>query len=116
MSGQGEDTRVAGCSGTGSGGGSQDDGLSGEVLELADQVALAPVGVDPGLVVVRAEIVEAALGIREQVPENGQDRVAYSDQCSLLAAAAGQAAVAVSEEGVGAGQAGDDFPEGGLKI
>ena len=54
---------VAGCSGTGSGGGSQDDGLSGEVLELADQVALAPVGVDPGLVVIRAEIVEAALGI-----------------------------------------------------
>lgn len=47
-------------------------GLSGEVLKLADEVALASAGVEMCLVVVRAGAVEAGLGVEEQVPEDGQ--------------------------------------------
>ena len=46
------------------------------------------------------------------MPDDGQDRVADRDDGAFLAAAAGQAAVAVAEEGVGAGEPGDDLAEG----
>jgi hypothetical protein len=40
------------------------DLLPGEVFELADEVALATLRVDPRFVVARAEIVVAGVGVR----------------------------------------------------
>jgi len=40
------------------------DALAGEVLELADEIALPALLVDPRLVVVRAQVVEVGGGVR----------------------------------------------------
>jgi hypothetical protein len=92
--------------------GLEDDLLAGEVLELADEVRLAALGVDPGGVAVGAEVVVVGLRVGEQVPDDGEDRVAHRDDRAFLAAASGQAPVALAEEGVGACQCGDDLAEG----
>ena len=58
--------------------------------------------VDAGVVVVGAEVVEAGVGVGEQVPDDDQDGAADRDDGLLLAAASGDAPVAFAEEGVGA--------------
>src|SRR6266511_2616138 len=55
------------------------DGLSGEALELADQVVLLALRVDAGLVEVGAEVVVADLGVGQRVPDDRQYRVADRD-------------------------------------
>jgi hypothetical protein len=91
----------------------EDDLLAGEVLELADQVTFAASLVDLGPVEVGPEISIAGLRVGEQMPHDGQDRVAHRDDRALLPAASGQAPVALAEEGVGACQCGDDLAQGG---
>jgi hypothetical protein len=46
--------------------------------------------------------VVAGVGIGQQVPDDDQDRAADRDDRFLLAAASGDASVALTEEGVGA--------------
>src|SRR5512132_518362 len=84
----------------GLGGGFEGD-LVAERFELADVVALAAFGVDAGVVEVGAEVVEAGVGVRQQVPDDDQDGAADGDDGLLLATAAGDASVALAEEGVG---------------
>ena len=72
-----------------------------EGFELADVVALLGCGVDVAVVVVGAEVVEAGVGVGEQVPDDHQDGAADRDDGLLLAASAGDASVAGAEEGVG---------------
>jgi hypothetical protein len=98
----------SGCGGLGLG----SDFLAGEVFELAGQVTLAAQLVDSRVVVAGAEIVVAGVWVGQDVPDDGEDAVAGRDDGSFLAAAAGQTAVAVAEEGVGAGEPGDDLTEG----
>lgn len=62
---------------------------------------------DAGVVEVGAQIDETPLGVGQQVPDDGEDGAADSDDGSLLAASPGDAAVAFAEEGIGpAGVAG----------
>ena len=58
--------------GAGSGGGFQGD-LVAQRLELTDVVALGAVGTDAGVVEAGAEVVEAGLGVGQQVPGDDQD-------------------------------------------
>jgi hypothetical protein len=84
----------------GSGGGFAGDAVA-ERFELADVVASFGEGVDVSVVVVGAEFVEAGVGVGEQVPDDHQQGPADRDDGLLPAAAAGDAAVAGAEEGVG---------------
>ena len=72
-----------------SSGGLKGDVLAGEVLELADEVALAAPAVDSGFVVAGSEVLVADGGVGEQLPHDGQDGVADGDDGAFLAAAAG---------------------------
>src|SRR5512132_629469 len=83
----------------GLGGGLEGD-LVAERFELADMVALGALRVDAG-VVAGAQVVEAGVGVREQVPDDHQDGAAHRHDGPLGAAAAGDAPVALSKEGVG---------------
>ena len=89
-----------------------DDVLAGERLELGGEVAGAPMLVDPRFVVARPEVAESGVRVRQQMVDDGQYRVAGSDQRLLLAAAWGQAAIAGAEEGVGAGVGERDAAQG----
>ncbi len=95
------------------GSGLEDDLLAGETLELVDKVVLVTLLVDPRFVEVGPEVVVAGLGVGEQVPDDGQDRVADGDDGAALAAMLDQAPIAFSEEGVGAAGTRDDLAEGG---
>jgi hypothetical protein len=66
--------------------GLEDDLLAGQVLELADEVAFAASLVDVGPVEVGPEILVAGLRVGEQMPDDGQDRVADGDDRAFLAA------------------------------
>jgi hypothetical protein len=68
---------------------------------LADVVASLGEGVDVAVVVVGAELVEASVGVGEEVPDDHQDRSADGDDGFLLSSSSGQASVAGAEEGVG---------------
>jgi hypothetical protein len=68
-------------------------------------VADLALGVGAGGVVVRAEVDELGLLVGEQRPDDDEDGAADRDDGPLLAAAAGDAPVALAEEGVGAGGA-----------
>ena len=59
------------------------------------------VGLRAVVVEVRAEVVEARVGVGQQVPDDDQDRAADRDDGLLLPAPAGDAPVALAEEGVG---------------
>ena len=72
-----------------------------ECFELADVVASFGVGVDVAVVVVGAELVEAGVGVGEQVPDDHQHGAADRDDGFLFASSAGEASVAGAEEGVG---------------
>src|SRR6478736_6267197 len=89
-----------------------DDVLAGERLELGDQIAGAAVFVDPGFVVSRPEITKCGHGVRKQVVDDGQHRVAGGDDGFLLATASGQAPVTGAQEGVGTRIGEGDAPEG----
>jgi hypothetical protein len=67
--------------------GGEGDRLAGELLELADQVAFLALLVAVGLVEVGTQIAVAGFGISQQVPHDGQDRVADRDEGALLATA-----------------------------
>jgi hypothetical protein len=77
----------------GSGRGFEGD-LVAECLELADVVASFGLGVDVAVVVIGAELVEAGVGVGEQVPDDHEDRAADRDNGLHLASSAGNAAVA----------------------
>src|SRR6266568_4396866 len=81
----------------------QGDFLAGDLFELVDQGPFAAALVDMGLVEVGAEVAVVGVGVGEQVPDDGQQRVADGDEGFLLAAPAGQAAVTLAEEGARAG-------------
>src|SRR6185369_7802714 len=89
-----------------------DDVLAGERLELGDQIAGTAVFVDPGFVVSRPEITKCGHGVRKQVVDDGQHRVAGGDDGFLLATASGQAPVTGAQEGVGTRIGEGDAPEG----
>ena len=109
VSGQAEGTRrsrVVLCwYGFGSGGGVGDDRfavadgdvLAGERLKLGGQIAGAAVFVDAGFVVSGPEITKCGLRVGQQVVDDGQHRVAGSDDGFLLTAASGQAPVTGAE-------------------
>ncbi|HET7518845.1 MAG TPA: hypothetical protein VFN05_14380 [Actinomycetes bacterium] len=86
--------------------------MAGEAFELVDKVALVALLVDAGFVEVGTEVVVAGLGVSQQVPDDGQDRVADGDDGAALAAMLDQAPIAFGEEGVGAAGRGDDLAEG----
>ena len=75
-----------------------------ECFELADVVASIGVGVDVAVVVVGAELVEAGVGVGEQVPDDHQHGAADRDDDLLCASSAGEASVTGTEEGVGTGR------------
>jgi len=75
--------------------------LAGERLELGGQIVGAAVFVDAGFVVFGPEITKCGLGVRKQVVDDGEHRVAGSDDGFLLAAPSGQAPVAGAQEGIG---------------
>src|SRR4030095_10744947 len=83
-----------------SGGGFQGD-LVAEGLQLADVVALGALRVDPGVVEAGTEVVIAGLGIGQQVPDDDQDGAAHRHDGLLGASSAGDAPVALPEEGCG---------------
>jgi hypothetical protein len=88
--------------------GGEGDRLARELLELADQVAFLAVPVAVGLVEVGTQVAVAGPGVGQQVPDDGQDRVADRTQGALLATTSGDAAVALAAEGAGApGRDGD---------
>jgi hypothetical protein len=66
------------------------DRLAGELLELADEVAFLAVPVAVGLVEAGTQVAVAGLGVGQQVPHDGQDRVADRDEGALLATAFGE--------------------------
>ena len=59
-------------------------------------------GIGAGGVVVRAEVDEPGVVVGEQGPDDDEDRSSDRDDRAVLAAAAGDAPVALTEEGVGA--------------
>ena len=87
------------------GGGFEGDAVA-ECFELADVVASFGVGVDVAVVVVGAELVEPGVGVGEKVPDDHQQRAADRDDRFVLAASAGDASVAGTEEGVGSARSG----------
>ncbi len=70
--------------------------LIAERFELADVVALAAFSVDAGVVEAGSQVVEADLGLGQQVPDDDQDGAADRDDGLLGATAAGQAPVALA--------------------
>src|SRR6266487_5876957 len=64
----------------------QGDFLAGDLFELADQRSLAAALVDVGLVEVGAEVAVVRVRVGEQVPDDGQHRVADGDERLLFAA------------------------------
>ncbi|MFI6455551.1 hypothetical protein ACIBF6_28795 [Streptosporangium amethystogenes] len=68
---------------------------------MADVVALLAFGTDAIVVVAGAEVDEVGLGVREKLPDDGEDGAADGDDGSLLAASSGDASVAFSEENRG---------------
>src|SRR5215203_6581637 len=86
--------------GAGLGGGLEGD-LVAERFELADVVALGALGVDVGVVEAGPQVVEAGGRVGQQVPDDDQDGAADRHDGSLGAAAAGDAPVALAQEGVG---------------
>ena len=82
-----------------SGGGFESDGVA-EGFELAYVVALASFGVDALGVVARSQVEVAGVGVGEQVPGDDEDGVAEGGDGALGSAAAGDATVALAEEGV----------------
>ena len=67
-----------------------------EGFEFADVVTLLTVGVDAGVVVAGAEVVELGGVVLQEVPDDDEDGATYRDDGFLLAAAAGDTPVALS--------------------
>src|SRR5215207_5612514 len=65
------------------------------------------------LIEVATQIAVTSFGVGQQVPHDRQDRVADRDKGALCAAAFGDAAVALAEEGVGAPGRDGDLAQGG---
>jgi hypothetical protein len=86
------------------------DGAS--VTELAQQLGCHTKTVYKWLHRFNTHVV-GGVGVGQQVPDDGQHRVADRDQSAALAAAFGHAAVAGAQEGIGAGGGDGDLAEGG---
>src|SRR5262249_61126260 len=82
-----------------------------EGLEVADVVAFGAVGAGVRVVVAWAEVVEAGVVIGQEVPDDDEDRASDGDDGFLVAAAAGDAVVALAQEGVGAAGGDGGFAE-----
>lgn len=80
--------------------GGEGDGQA-EGLELADVAGDLAFPADAVVVEVRSEVTEPGFGIGEQVEDDDQHGADDRGHGFALAAAAGQAAVALAEEGVG---------------
>src|ERR1022692_4336586 len=102
-----------------SGGLGEVDGVA-QCLQLADVIPCLAVLVDAAGVVAGAQLAEAGGRVREQVPDDFQDGAGDSDQCPELAAAPGDAPVALAEECIGpAGRGGclaQDALEAGVAL
>jgi hypothetical protein len=59
--------------------------VAGEVFELTDEVTLLALSVDLRFVEAGAEVVVAGFGVGQQVPDDGEHRVADCDDGSFLA-------------------------------
>jgi len=94
----------------GSGGRGDGDDQAGR-LELADVAADLLVFVGAAGVVIGAEVGEPGFGAGEQVPDDDQDGAGNSDLGLGPPAAAGEALMALAEEGCGAGCAGGGLAE-----
>jgi hypothetical protein len=66
--------------------GDQGDSLSGETFELVDEIVLVALVVAV-VVEARAEVAVVGGGVGEQMPDDGEDRVAGGDNRAQLAAA-----------------------------
>jgi hypothetical protein len=75
--------------------------------------ALAALGIDAGGVVAGPEVVEAGVGVGEQVPGDDREGAAEGDDGALGAAAAGDAPVPLAGEGVGLGGSGGGVAQDG---
>src|SRR3954471_12407957 len=93
-----------------SGGGVEGHGVA-QRLELADVLSDLAFGIGSGGVVVRPEVDEVGVIVGEQRPDDDEDRSADRHDRAVLAAAAGDAPVALTQEGVGAGRADRGLPE-----
>ena len=83
-----------------SGGGFEGD-LVAECFELSDVVTFLAFRAGAVVVEIGTQVVEAGLGVGEQVPDDDQDGAAESDDGSFFAATSGDAPVAFAEESVG---------------
>ena len=88
--------------GFGLGGGFEGDSVA-HGGELGDVVAHPAFEVDAAGVVVGSEVVEAGGGVGQEVPDDDENGAGDRDQGLELAAALDDAAVALTEEGVGSG-------------
>src|SRR3712207_49219 len=93
-----------------SGGGFEGDVVA-ECFELADVVASFGVGVDVAVVVVGAGVVEAGVGVGEEVPDDHQQGSVDRDDGFVLASSADEASVASTEEGVCPARSGHGLAE-----
>ena len=71
---------------------------AGELFGLSDEVGFPALPGDPGVVVAGTEVVVGGVGIGEQMPDDGEDGVAHSDDGAAFAAAPGDALVALGQE------------------
>src|SRR5215472_18053877 len=69
--------------------------------QLADVVADLALGTGVAWVELRAQVVEAGIGIGQQMPDDDQQRPADRDDGLLRAAASSDPPVALTEEGLG---------------
>ena len=83
---------------------------------MCDVVADLSTGADSCVVEVWAEFAESGVGIGQQVPDDDEDGAADGDDGFLFASAAGQASVALTEEGVGAAGRDGGLAEGAGEV
>src|SRR5262249_2836588 len=88
------------------------DGVAQQRFDLPDVVAELAVGVGAGRVVAGAEGGEPRGRVSEQLPDDDQDGTGHGDLGLGLAAAAGDPAVPLAEEGGGAGRVVRGLAEG----
>lgn len=82
------------------------------MFELADEAALPTPLIDLRVVVAGAEVAVAGFGSHSRCQNDRQDAVADGDDRASFASPADQMPVVIAEEGVGAGETGDDLADG----
>lgn len=88
-----------------------------ELVQLVDVVVVhGALGWSVGVVVVRAEVVEAGVGVAEPVPDDDEDGPANGDEGLLPASPSGQAPVALTEDRGGAAGGNGGFAQGAGEV